>query len=448
MKIPAFESVELGEPWRLSKESQGVAVPILLQDPSRKRDYKLLDEVKDKVELKDTNVIDNLQINNKSGDSVFIRKGTMLTGGTQHRAVQVSVVAAPNSVTDAPIRCVYASKGIRGGATFTAVTSSYVPRVVEKSLRHGQGETWGAVSAYAMNISADYSGSVSAWTRSDNLTDVVEKSTKVIDDAMKDVPADHVRQIGLVVVGSHGVEGLEMFDHPDSWKALSKGVIRNYADILTNVIPDIFEINIEKVKEYVFAFLSKIQNVEGVEAFCSSDSKTFEFQTNDVEGEFTMLDEGLIHILANAIERGGISTTKYPDAPIIRNIITNGNDYRTYGTNDWPRPENDNTYRPNDSFTISYTSGDEDFKKKSDTVNLMTKKRGYETLSDLIDGAKTFTEIQGHTGMSSKTVDQGLKEAESLGLVEKTVRNDGATAYKLTSSGTKANPKKFKASFQ
>jgi DNA-binding HxlR family transcriptional regulator len=266
---------------------------------------------------------------------------------------------------------------------------------------------------------------------------------------MKDVPADHVRQIGLVVVGSHGVEGLEMFDHPDSWKALSKGVIRNYADILTNVIPDIFEINIKKVKEYVFAFLSKIQNVEGVEAFCSSDSKTFEFQTNDIEGEFTMFDEGLIHILANAVEKGGFSKTKYPDTPTTITTYGTPSIYTTPNrTSDWSNKTGSETYRPDESFTISYTTGDEDFKKKSDTVNLMTKKRGYETMSDLVGGARTFTEIQYDTGMSSKTVDQGLKEAESLGLVEKTVRNDGATAYKLTSSGTKANPKKFKASFQ
>lgn len=458
MKIPIFDAVELGEPWRLNKDSQGVAVPILLKDSPRKRDYKLIDEVKDKVVLKDTGNIDGLNVENKSSESVFIRKGTMLTGGTQHRAVQVSIIASPKSVTVAPIRCIYASKGIRSGATFTTVASSYVPRNVEKSLRRGQSETWNAVGVYSAslsssditsnNISSNYITSGSYGTIAyDNLTDNVEKSTKIIDNALKDVPGDHVRQIGLVVVGAKGVEGIEMFDHPDSWSAMSKGVVRNYADILTNVIPDIFEININKVKEYVFAFLTKIQNVEGTEAFCNSDAKTYEFQTNEIEGEFTIFNEGLIHVLANAVEkRESEKKNKTSSQPMVIGTITTS-DWASTATRDstWMPQDNSNT------FTISLGNNDcddKDFKNKSDTVNLLTKKRGYETLSSIADNPKTFTEIQTFTGMSSKTVDQGLKEAETLGLIERMVRGDGAVAYKLTNSGTRTNPKKFKKSFQ
>lgn len=459
MKIPSFDAVELGEAWRLSKNSQGVAVPILVIDPSRKRGYKLLDEVKDKVELKDTGNISGLHVNNKSDSFVFIRKGTMLTGGTQHRAVQVSLVAAPSSVTEAPIRCIFASKGIQGGATMTAMPQSYVPRNVEKKLRSGQSETWDAVTAYSLSsshVSANYLGSnnitTSHWmdaTRSDNLTDVVGKSTKVIDEAMKDVPADHVRQIGLIVVGAKGVEGIEMFDHPDSWNALSKGVIRNYAEILTNVIPDIFDINMDRVKEAVFAFLTRLQNVEGTEAFSNSDSKTFEFQTEEIEGEFTVLEEGLIHVLANAVDKGIKTTNTAPHSegwlfPTPRTLNIVDNTWTPSVDGAWVNDDK------SDNFTISskQISDDKEFVNRSNVVTFLTKKRGFETLAFLADGPSTFTEIQTRTQMSSKTVDQGLKEASELGLVEKMVRMDGATAYKLTNSGARANPKKFKKSFQ
>jgi len=39
---------------------------------------------------------------------------------------------------------------------------------------------------------------------------------------MKNVPVDHARQVGLAVVDFDGLAGLELFDHPDFWRALSK----------------------------------------------------------------------------------------------------------------------------------------------------------------------------------------------------------------------------------
>lgn len=78
----------------------------------------------------------------------------------------------------------------------------------------------------------------------------------------------------------------------------------------------------------------------------------------------------------------------------------------------------------------------------------MTKPRGYNVMSAMIDGAKTFGEIEESTGMSSRTVSGGLKDARELGLVQKVIRTNGSPSYTLTDEGRMTNPKKFKAMYE
>ena len=96
MKSP--HDLELGEPWRLNSKNQGIAVPIL-EVERYERDYVLLSEAESKrnVTLRDTGDINIAEAINNSDINVFIRKGTMLKGDTQERAVIHSVVVAPRT---------------------------------------------------------------------------------------------------------------------------------------------------------------------------------------------------------------------------------------------------------------------------------------------------------------------------------------------------------------
>ncbi len=435
MKLEIFP-IELGEPWKLSDDMQGVAVPVLVKETPTSRGYKINTELeKGDVEFIDTGAISRLKIKNNTSEYTFFRQGTMLKGGTQSRALQASILVQPNAETLADIRCIYASKGIRSGATMFAM-GNYAPHNVTVNLKAGQGETWRAAtdySAYALDASSITTGVVSSNymdIRRDNLADYMEVDTKRIDEALKNIPADHIRQIGLIIVDLGGVAGMEIFDHPDSWMAVSQAVVRSYEEILTNAMPEIYDINMDKVKEHVFAFLQRLQNADSEEIYSSGDSETYQIMHDEIAGDFTMLDDGLVHLLASR--------------KLKRSKRITGRDFTT---RTWlaPEPTIWDTQTEGRTLTVPLTL---DSKRYSDTVLHMTKPRGYNVMSAMVEGAKTFTEIEESTGMSSRTVSGGLKDARELKLVQKVIRENGSPAYTLTAEGQRTNPKKFKSMYE
>ena len=454
MRIPFVTKLETGEPWRLHNDRAGVAVPILIKDPRGKRFYKLLSEVSDKINLKDTGNINRLQVINTSEDTVFIRKGTIIKGDTQTRALTLSILVAPKSTTQAEIKCVYASKGIRGGANFE-FSGKYTPTKVTSSLRESQAQTWNEVKKYnfespmmlkqaisdpVLNRSIDRILGNKAGT--DDLEGYMSAEENIIDEAMKNVPVDHARQVGLTVIDHDGVAALEIFDHPDSWRALSKSVTRNYAEILNKMAPDIYDINMEKVRQHVEAFLAQLQSLEGKVAYSENSYNTYEIREGKLVGEFTTSDGDLIHILVTRIEE----TEKH--SPDLYTITSNLAD--RININEDARLSNRpaihrNMFEPiQESFAPTQTESNQSIAAMK--VDYLTKKRGYETIIALKESPKTFNELQKSTEMSTATVTKALKEAEGLGLVHRSYRStDASTVYELTENGKKLEPRKFKA---
>lgn len=467
MKLPEINGIELGESWKLNKKAAGVAIPILLINEPKPRNYVLYSEVEGKVNIRDTGKISIASITNNYGQYVMVRKGTMLKGDTQHRAIVHSVVVGPGAEISAEIKCIYQSKGIRGGSIF--YSSGYTPRDVSLSLHGSQSETWGAVRNYAMksavvrplshhdvphqdsveagmarassrdrrldylNTSEDVAMlgalgddySTRSTVASDNLTAIVEKESDIIMEAIKKMPGNHERQVGLFIVDKSGVAGMELFDHPDTWKALSETVVKNYVDILNNAEDELIEINPDIARDYCYRFLNTIYEKDGNLVFSHDD--TFTYMVNDslVLGEFTTLTGHLIHALYT---RKSASKPVVIKPPVYRPPV-------------WRRP-----VPPLRTPSISNV---QIHSHSALVVNLLTKKRGFETLSALEDGPKSFGEIVEATGMSTATVTRGLQEAEELGLVRKAYRPDnGGTVYELTQEGKTTNPKRFQASFR
>ena len=428
MKLPTLFEIELGEPWRLDDKYAGVAVPILRKYPEG-RNYVLLEEVDNNVSFMDTGNINQISAKNGTEQNVFVRKGSIVEGKTQTRAFVNSFLLSPLEQLIAEAKCIYSSKGISRGATMT-YSKTYTPPTVMSTLTRSQGETWNAVSLFTATLHGGNSSdnwndlqplsslsiiSSSVETprlSSDDLLGTMKESDDIIKNAMKNVPADHVRQIGLAIVDINGVQGFEIFDSPDSWKALSKSVTKNYSEILTRTISDMYEIRIDKVKDKVHEFLNSIINVNGVEV----NKNTYKFVMDFYEGEYTLLNDNMIHLIV-------IKQDKRPTLGGFKPTVTPRQIFRsTYQTYNARIPEDSN-----DKKIIDY----------------MTTKRGNETLNVLLDNAKTFKELQASTNMSSSTVSKALKDAEELGLIQKVY--NGSTKYELTEYGKRLNPKKFRA---
>lgn len=312
--MKAFRRFKWGKPWRLNDRAMGVVVPIIREDKGE-RNYVILEEAKDKVEIKDTGRIGEVSVKSKSDKPVFIRGGTLLKGqGTQSRVVACGTIVMPEKeeivkggkvAVPVPVACVHSSHPISLGAGFDVVGKSHAPRIMMSYLRgHStdQHALWGSVNNFA-SLSADSGvGGVS-----NDLIHTIEQVDRFKVDVEKiiDKVPTVENQVGMIVLDDKGVVGIEMFDHPGSWKALVKSIVKSYADVLGREDKDnIFEIKLERIIPMAQRFWEKLQTCkEGEVLFECNGAKTVSFKGDGIVGEYTVLNGEGIHAVATRVEK-------------------------------------------------------------------------------------------------------------------------------------------------
>ena len=319
---------KFGSPWRYSDKSLGVIVPILRIGEFGEREYITIEEAKNQgVTFKDSGRIDKVIIESSLFEPVFIRSGTILKSqGTQSRAVESSIVIIPQEEKDKhgitpeivitkreiPVRCIYASKGIRANATF--VHGGDVPLEVRSSLlsRSGQASTWAAVGHATHRFAATRlrsSGTgVHAYAASrDNLAGVMEevdKFTENIDEILKKVPLFE-DQVGAVFLDMKDVVGMELFDHPKSWEAIHKEVEKRLGESVTKEEEKtFFKPDYERIRPLVLSFLKKLIDSEKIETSKRGDIYTVTLLKGDgIVGEATSINGKVIHMVGMKMDK-------------------------------------------------------------------------------------------------------------------------------------------------
>lgn len=351
---------KLGSPWRYNDKSLGVVVPILKTGDTEERVYVTLEEAKDKgITFKDTGHIDKVIVESSIGKPVFIRSGTAFkSGGTQPRAVETSTVIVPDAnkedikddikeeipiapiITkqEVPVRCIYASKGIRSSTKFEY--GGDVPIEVRSALmsRSGQSSVWGAVNHAtnrfrASSIGQSYGSRMSTGTgrmsfaashiTNDNLVGVMEEVDKAIpdiDNILKNVPLFE-DQVGAVFLDIKDVIALEMFDHPKSWEAIHKEVEKRLGESAAKEQESFYKPDYDKVKPLALTFLKKLLESEKKEVSKSRGVSTFVLKGDGIIGEATVIDGKVIHLVGiksdkNPKEKDRFSTIIGRAAPI------------------------------------------------------------------------------------------------------------------------------------
>ena len=330
------EGFKFGKPWRQSKQSLGLVVPIL-REKDVKRKYKMIEETKN-ITIEDTGSIDKVRIINKGDERVFIRSGVILTSDASQERVTVSgVIIQPNSEQEVEVKCVHASKGIRSGTKMKA--TNYAPPVVLSALyardergNVNQGRVWDSVQKYSMKsrnacfTSRMGSGGPIIGARmrdrtsrrigaiksldameqptiaeSDDLIstiDEVETSKKSIEGAIKEMPVME-NQVGAIIFDSVGIVGFEVFDSEKSWKALHKKVLAKYSDILQKKQEEpLFQLNKDIIPEKIRDFIEKIMESNEKEIYSSKESTTKIIDGVKVVGEYTEINGEIIHVIA------------------------------------------------------------------------------------------------------------------------------------------------------
>lgn len=429
-------TLTFGTPWKLTEESLSAAIPIIMKG-APDREYVLIQEVRDKVELTDTGNINRSTATNKSGKTVFVRKGTLLKGNTQNRGVVIGTVLFPNEVKDLNIQCVHRTSGIVTGASFAAMPT-IAPRGVEQAFINysGQGETWSAVANDTRRLNAMAVRNVVS--ANDNLIGVIEELSsgiggfkEEIEKTLEKIPATLNNQVGMVVIDSKGVYGVELFDHPDSWKAFSDSVARNYVDVLSEKGKGLFSINLEKTVPVAREFIKALVNSEQTVLDQEKTAKTCSLTGKGLVGEYTSLNETVIHLIGSR-KLEEVRPKRTPAA------------VRPNRAREWLRRRR-GTEAPV-MMSISEATPLEDnvlYREQTDAQTIYDRyfdgKGSYELLNNLKARTRSWTELLDDSSVSRRTFATRLNEAEGMGLVEKkVVPKNGKKKYSLTRAGRQA----------
>lgn len=311
---------DFGKPWKQSSKSLGLVIPIL-RTGSVKRKYKMMEEVKGKIDIEDTGHVNIMRVVSKGDENTFIRSGIILEGGGQTRAVISGMIVLPNSTQDIDVKCVYASKPTQRGAKMHI--SDIAPPIVMQSLHESQRDTWDAVSLFAMSSGHKRRSSRMGFRSSgggglygvrasigavhgldsspdDDLLNVmrdVEKSQKDVEGAIKDIPVME-NQVGCIIFNIDSIVGFEVFDSPESWKSMHKQVIKKYNEVLRKEQEKmLFELKPEVIPEKIAEFVEEICKSDEKTSHETEVSRTIVVDGERHVGEYTTIGADVIHII-------------------------------------------------------------------------------------------------------------------------------------------------------
>jgi predicted transcriptional regulator len=275
-------------------------------------------------------------------------------------------------------------------------------------------------------------------TTSDNLIGAVEELTsdfggfkEEIEKTLEKIPATLNNQVGMVVIDSKGVYGVELFDHPDSWKAFSDSIARNYVDVLAEKGKGLFEISLEQTIPSTMEFIEALVNAEQTVLDEDKTAKTYSLIGKGVVGEYTSLNKKVIHLIGSR-KLEEIRPKRTPAA------------VRPNRARDWLRMRIGTEAPVMMSVSdVTLLQDNALYSERTDVQTLYDRyfdgKGSYELLNNLKGRTRSWTELLDDSTVSRRTFATRLNEAEEMGLVEKkVVPKNGKNKYSLTRAGRQA----------
>jgi hypothetical protein len=306
------EGFALDEPWRLNEESLSVIVPVK-RTIEEKRDYITLAEAKN-IAISDTGQIDYVFVKNNEDVPLLISRGELFRGKTQERAAIHGHVIMAGKSSRVAVRCIHKSKGINTGAemkyggktpygvdlssqqkawySVNVVSTQYFtnsgqdihrtperrcyPGSIDRTLfsksidsnAMGMPDVMGVSDVLSCGITGSAEAtfttgsSGAAFTASnigaaDDLVGTLDSMSDMIKEMLKKIPPIE-NQVGAVFIYENSIKGLDIYNLPDSWKAIKDDVIeKEGSDYIKKEDNNLFELKPEKVR----ALLGKKLNV-------------------------------------------------------------------------------------------------------------------------------------------------------------------------------------------
>lgn len=200
--------------------------------------------------FEDYGAVNNLTVQNKSTDTVYLMAGDMVQGGKQDRVLAQDMVLPPRTLANIEVFCVEKNRwnyrgtddeietdeDLRRNKKVIAFSGYYnvVSNDVRKKVKHEKDQqmVWAAVGDITTTNNAKSStGTYAALEDSKEFTKERNQYLAFFEDKME--RTDNV--IGMVVVSGNEVLGTDMFNHPNLFKKQYKVLLHSYVtDAITN----------------------------------------------------------------------------------------------------------------------------------------------------------------------------------------------------------------------
>lgn len=199
--------------------------------------------------FEDSGAVNNLTVQNKSTETIYLMAGDVVKGGNQDRVLAQDMVLPPRTLANIEVFCVEHGRWQYQGdpeeeldeeakknKKVFAFTGYYnvVSNDIRKTVKHekDQGMVWAAVGNLTTTHKAtSTTETYTALEKSKDFTVERNKYLAYFEDKMEG--KDNV--VGMVVVSGNEVLGTDMFNHPNLFKKQYKVLLHSYVtDAITN----------------------------------------------------------------------------------------------------------------------------------------------------------------------------------------------------------------------
>jgi hypothetical protein len=274
-------------------------------------EYYVLPEVADQMRFSDSGSINGAYVQGLN-KPVLALAGSSLEGmGSQSRGIQHNIIIPANEENIVDVKCINAPHRISTGSILRH--DSLLSRVRRTDIRKkSQTELWSGIyndtssrPSYRCNFTSDrppYSDYVrySRFRRS---------SPSRFYDFLRHIQIFQ-DQVGFIPIhDTNGVEGFEVFSHPNAFKHQYKDLFGSYVESIDEN-EDKFTMTPEKIKKQVNTFLDKILSAKEIpikrsdyrrypKSSLPKPEHTWEVEADGYNGELTRLKSKIIYCFLN-----------------------------------------------------------------------------------------------------------------------------------------------------
>jgi hypothetical protein len=177
--------------------------------------------------------VPELRFENNADRAVLLLDGEELLGAKQNRVLNLTILAPPRQVMVIPVSCVEAGRWSMRGPEFrpspavmySKVRASRAARVTDSMLATGarrsdQGAVWADIDAKACRMDAD--------SPTQAMSALYERHALSVEEYVRAFTCHH-RQVGVVFAMDDLTMGLDLFDHPETFRRYFPRLLRSYA---------------------------------------------------------------------------------------------------------------------------------------------------------------------------------------------------------------------------